>query len=127
MPIFKATAKEENSNEKINLSFMYYFINEFGVQYGKILDDSNSVLRENTITKENLFSQNIESYFNSNYTDINWIGEAKFDIQTENIFNNLRRLSPENKTRKHNTMYENIATLGDGSVSYTKRWLKYYL
>jgi hypothetical protein len=92
MPIFKAIANQPNSNEKINISFMYYFIHEFGVHYGKVLDDSNSVLHENTNTNENLFLQDIESYLNSNYTDINWIGEAKFDVQTENIFNNLRSL-----------------------------------
>jgi hypothetical protein len=90
MPIFKAIANQTGKNVKINISFMYYFIHEFGVHYGKILDETNTVLFENTNTEEHLFLQNIESYLNSNYTDINWIGEAKFDVQTENIFNNLR-------------------------------------
>jgi hypothetical protein len=90
MPIFKAIAQHKKSNEKRNISSMYYFIHEFGVHYVKFLDDSNSVIYENTSTDDNMFVQKIEFYLNSNYTNIHWIGEAKFDNQTENIFNRLR-------------------------------------
>lgn len=94
MRIFKATAtakRTENNERRTNISFMYYFIHEFSVHYGKILNDANAILHESTDTDENAFLQNIESFLNSNFSSVSWIGEAKFDNQTENMFNSLRK------------------------------------
>ncbi len=93
MSIFKAIAKKQNCSEKINIFFMYYFIHEFGVHYGKILDDiTPSVFHENTNIDENLFLQNIVSYLNSNYTEIDWIGESKFNVHTYHIYELLKNI-----------------------------------
>ena len=91
MAIFKALSKKEENSANEQIFLMYYFINELGIHQCKLLDGTNSVLFENTNSDEAFFLNQLNEFLTNNFAQINWIGEAKFDEQTENLLNRLTK------------------------------------
>ena len=90
MAIFKALSKKEENSANEQIFLMYYFINELGIHYCKLLDGTNSLLFENTGTKLDDFSNELNEFLTDNFIHVSWIGETKFDKQTENLLNKLK-------------------------------------
>jgi hypothetical protein len=90
MAIYKALVKINGSLKKKNIFLMYHYIEDLNFHYSKIYYENNTVLIEANNTDGSVVAKELEDFLGDNFTEIIWLDEVRFDIQTQELLVRLR-------------------------------------